>query len=67
MKNYCAFSTDHKCIKWMDYELTRHELEKADMLCHGNRMRFSAKMNIQSYCNLFSRRMEFPTQRNLNI
>jgi hypothetical protein len=36
MENYCAFSKEHKCVKWMDYELTRHELEEADMLCHGN-------------------------------
>ena len=28
MMNYCTFSKDHKCIKWMDYELIRHELEK---------------------------------------
>ena len=26
----------HKCLKWEDYELTRHELEEADRLCHGN-------------------------------
>jgi hypothetical protein len=36
MNNYCAFSKDYKWIKWMDYELTRHELEEADELCHGN-------------------------------
>ena len=36
MTNYCAFSKDQKCIKWTDYELTRHELEEADELCHGN-------------------------------
>ena len=36
MENYCAFSRNHKCLKWMDYELTRHELEEADALCHGN-------------------------------
>lgn len=36
MNNYCAFSNNHKCIKWNDYELTRHELEEADELCHGN-------------------------------
>ncbi len=23
-------------MKWDDYELTRHELEEADALCHGN-------------------------------
>ena len=32
MTDYCAFSKDHTCIKWMDYELTRHELEEADEL-----------------------------------
>lgn len=36
MEDYCAFSKEHKCLKWEDYELTRHELEKADRLCHGN-------------------------------
>ena len=36
MTNYCAFSNEHKCIKWTDYQLTRHELEEADELCHGN-------------------------------
>lgn len=36
MTNYCAFSNEHKCIKWTDYELTRQELEEADELCQGN-------------------------------
>ena len=36
MTAYCAFYKNHKCIKWSDYELTRHELEEADELCHGN-------------------------------
>ena len=36
MNDYCAFSKNHKCLKWEDYELTRHELEEADVLCHGN-------------------------------
>lgn len=36
MNNYCAFSKDHKCIKWIDYEITRQELAEADELCHGN-------------------------------
>ncbi|MBQ8038291.1 MAG: mobility-associated LCxxNW protein [Lachnospiraceae bacterium] len=36
MTDYCAFSKDHKCLKWMDYELTRFELEEAEELCHGN-------------------------------
>jgi hypothetical protein len=36
MNDYCAFSKDHKCLKWEDYQLTRHKLEEADVLCHGN-------------------------------
>ena len=36
LSNYCAFSKDHRCIKWEDYELTRSQLEEADELCHGN-------------------------------
>jgi len=36
MGDYCAFSHNHRCIKWVDYEITRHELEEADALCHGN-------------------------------
>ena len=36
MENYCAFSKNHKCLKWADHQLTRHELEEADSLCHGN-------------------------------
>ena len=28
MTNYCAFSKDHLCPKWADYELTRYELEE---------------------------------------
>ena len=36
MNNYCAFSDNHKCLKWNDYDLTRHELEEADELGHGN-------------------------------
>lgn len=36
MNNYCAFSKEHNCLKWTDYELTRYELEEADDLCHNN-------------------------------
>ena len=36
MNDYCAFSKNHKCLKWLDYQITRHELEEADELCHGN-------------------------------
>ena len=36
MNDYCAFSKNHKCLKWIDYQITRHELEEADELCHCN-------------------------------
>ena len=36
MLDYCAFSKDHTCLKWIDYEITREQLEEADELCHGN-------------------------------
>ncbi|NBI89785.1 hypothetical protein D3Z45_04135 [Lachnospiraceae bacterium] len=38
MTKHCTFSKNQKCIKWKDYELTRHELEKINGLYHGNRM-----------------------------
>ena len=34
--DYCAFSKGHKCIKFTEYELTRHEIEEAHELCHSN-------------------------------
>ena len=36
MDNYCAFNKDHKCIKWMDYEILLQEIEEADTICHEN-------------------------------
>ena len=36
MTNYCAFSKDHKCIKWEDYQQMLLEVEEADETCHGN-------------------------------
>ena len=36
MENYCAFSQDHTCLKWLDYVVTRQELDEADALCHRN-------------------------------
>lgn len=36
MENYCAFSKNHKCINWTDYEVMRYELEEANSLCHSN-------------------------------
>ena len=49
MTNYCAFSKDHLCPKWADYELTRYELEEADMLCHGNWIEIQ---HLREYINL---------------
>ena len=36
MENYRAFSKNHKCILWTDYEITREELSECHTLSHGN-------------------------------
>lgn len=36
MENYCAYSNNHKCVLWTDYEVTRYELSEANALCHEN-------------------------------
>ncbi len=36
MKNHCAFSKNHSCPLWTDYELTCYELEEANSLSHSN-------------------------------
>ena len=36
MSNYCAFSKDHTCVNWIDYQVTREELDELNDLCHGN-------------------------------
>ena len=43
MENYCAFSKNHKCLNWTDYELTRYELEEAGSLCQANRIEIEQK------------------------
>lgn len=43
MENYCAFSKNHTCLKWLDYMLTLQELEEADSLCHENRIEIERK------------------------
>ena len=36
MLNYCAFSKDHKCMKWTEYQIMLQEVEEADETWHGN-------------------------------
>ena len=45
MTDYCAFNKNNKCIKWTDYVLTRHELEEANELCHGNWIEIQRQRN----------------------
>lgn len=61
MTNYCAFSNNHKCIKWADYELIRHELEEADELCHGN------WIEIQHLRNYIDRLQELLIEHGIEI
>ena len=48
MENYCAFCKNHTCLKWLDYVITRQELEEADSLCHGNWIEIQRKRTIAS-------------------
>ena len=61
MSNYCAFSKDHKCIQWTDYELTRYELEEANELCHGN------WIEIQHLRNYIDRLQALLTEHGIDI
>ncbi|MBQ7429379.1 MAG: mobility-associated LCxxNW protein [Butyrivibrio sp.] len=45
MLDYCAFSKDHKCIKWEDYQIMLQEIEEADSLCHGNWIEIEKQYN----------------------
>ena len=45
MLDYCAFSKDHKCIKWDDYQILLQEIEEADSLCHGNWIEIEKQYN----------------------
>ena len=49
MENYCAFSQDHTCLKWLDYVITRQDLEEADALCHGNWIEIQRKTQYIHY------------------
>lgn len=69
MTDYCAFSKDHKCVKFTDYEITRHELEEADELCHGNWIEIQhlreyidrlQALLTQSRCHLNSKHLFLP-------
>jgi len=52
MENYCAFSNNHKCMLWNDYEVTRYEIEEANSLCHGNWIEIQRK---ERYINLLQK------------
>ena len=64
MDNYCAFSKDHKCILFTDYEVTRIELEECHTLCHGNWVEIERKYQyIQILKSLLSKNsIPFPEE-----
>ncbi len=45
MLDYCAFSKDHKCIKWIDYQILLQEIEEAESLCQGNWIEIEKQYN----------------------
>lgn len=42
MNNFCTFSNNHQCLKWIDYQITRYELEEADELCRCYQMELAS-------------------------
>lgn len=41
--DYCTINQNHKCIKYLDYEITRYALEEAECLCHENWLEIQSK------------------------
>ena len=64
MENYCAFSQNHECIMWTDYEITRQEIEEANTLCHGNWIELQSKQRYIATLQeiLINNGIEFPEE-----
>jgi len=64
MNNYCAFSNNHQCLKWTDYQVTRYELEEADELCHYNQLELASlqKRVAQLEQSLVDHGISFPDE-----
>lgn len=64
MENYCAFSKNHKCILWTDYEILRFEVDECNELCHGNWIEIERKSKyIQLLKDLLSENnISFPEE-----
>jgi len=64
MENYCAFSKNHKCLKYEDYEITKATLAEAEALCHGNWIEIQRKEDyIATLQNLLiENRINFPDE-----
>ena len=69
MENYCAFSKNHTCLKWLDYVITRQGLEEADSLCHGNWIEIQRKNQyIQTLQEILdSNHISFPDEIQFNL
>ena len=69
MENYCAFSKNHKCILWTDYEITRQELSECHTLCHGNWIEIERKYKyIQELKKILSdHENPYPEEEIINI
>ena len=52
MNNYCAFSKDYKCIKWIDYEITHQSLRKWMKYATTIGLKLKRKINISTPCRL---------------
>lgn len=64
MENYCAFSNNHKCVLWTDYDVIRYELSEANALCHEN---WNEIQHKEKYIKLLQKLLsdngiEYPTE-----
>ena len=46
MKNHCAFSKNHSCPLWTDYELTCYELEEQTHYVMATGLKLNVNTNI---------------------
>ena len=50
MKSHCAFSKNHSCPLWTDYELTCYELEEQTHYVMATGLKLNVNTNIFKHC-----------------
>ena len=55
MSKYCAFSENHYCAIWTDYQVLQFAVDELDETCHNNWIEISKQ---QDYIDLLKRILE---------